>query len=103
MLGGALELAEIFRVWRAAGEDHFGIEPVRAHAGQSLIEKLLRLRPAGFGRVQHKTRKGKSLRCRDLARERDGLRGRLDSGALAPGIALDDDRERAAGGRGGLR
>ena len=53
MLGGAVELAEVFQVRRAAGRDHGGVQPVRAHAGQRLVVKFLRIRPAGFGRIEH--------------------------------------------------
>ena len=97
MLGGALEFSDILHVRRAAGRDHRGIEPVRAHAGQRLVVEFLRLGPAGLGRVQHEAAEFQPLRGRDLARQRDGLGRRLDAGALAPGVAFDHDRERPAG------
>ena len=103
MLGGALELADILQVRRAAGRDHRGIEPVRADAGQRLVVKLLRLGPAGFGRIQHEARKRQPLGGRDLARQRDGFRGGFDAGALAAGVAFDHDRQRTAGCGGRLR
>jgi hypothetical protein len=76
---------------------------VFAHAGQRLIEKLLRLGPAGLGRIQHEAGKCQSLRACDLSRQRNRLGRRLDAGTLAPGIAFHHDRQRPARSRRGLR
>ncbi len=69
-------------------ETMVGLEPVRADAGQCLVEEFLRLGPAGLGRVQHEARKRQPLGGRDLARQRNGFRRRLDAGALAPGSRI---------------
>src|SRR5207253_7437480 len=61
VFGGALELAEIFQVRRAAGRDHGGIETMRTDAGQRLVEEFLRLGPARLGWVQHEACEVQSL------------------------------------------
>src|SRR5215470_2035231 len=53
VLSRAVELAEILQVRRAAGRDDRRLQPRLAQTGAGFVEKSLRLRPAGLGRVQH--------------------------------------------------
>ena len=103
MLGGALEPADVGEVRRAAGRDDARLEPERADALRRLVEEALRLRPGRLGRIEQEAVEAQAGLLLDEPRQRDRLPGRLDAGALAARVALDDDAERAPGDLGGLR